>query len=158
MKSTLRFAALMSAGGGFLDSFSWVAHGHVFTNAQTGNIILFGVFAAKDDWQQALRHVPPMLAFFPDIFMAQWLRKRSFVDDPLRATAVSLGIEMAILTVVGLLSCAFPNMVAVFAIAFAAAMQNSGFEHGRQVVLHVRRDHREFGFSRRSLLRRHVFA
>ena len=36
---------------------------------------------------------------------------------------------MAILTVVGLLSCAFPDMVAVFAIAFAAAMQNSGFEH-----------------------------
>jgi uncharacterized membrane protein YoaK (UPF0700 family) len=128
VKSALRFAALLSAGGGFLDSFAWVAHGHVFANAQTGNVILFGVFAAQDDWRQALRHVPPMLAFFPGIFMAQWLRRRSFAGGPLRATAVSLGIEMAILTVVGLQSSAFPDMVVVFAIAFAAAMQNSGFK------------------------------
>ena len=55
MNSTLRFAALLSAGGGFLDSYAWVAHGHVFTNAQTGNIILFGVFAAQDEWRQALQ-------------------------------------------------------------------------------------------------------
>jgi uncharacterized membrane protein YoaK (UPF0700 family) len=43
VKSPLRFVALLCAGGGFLDSFTWVAHGHVFVNAQTGNIILFGV-------------------------------------------------------------------------------------------------------------------
>ena len=34
MNSKLRFAALLSAGGGFLDSYAWVAHGHVFTNAE----------------------------------------------------------------------------------------------------------------------------
>jgi uncharacterized membrane protein YoaK (UPF0700 family) len=65
VKSPLRFAALLCAGGSLLDSFTWVAHGHVFASAQTGNIILFGVFAAQDDWRQALRHVPPMLAFSP---------------------------------------------------------------------------------------------
>jgi uncharacterized membrane protein YoaK (UPF0700 family) len=129
VKSPLRFATLLCAGGGLLDSFTWVAHGHVFANAQTGNIILFGVFAAQDDWPQALRHIPPMLAFFPGVFVAQWLRKRSFADDPPRATAVCLGIEIAILTAVGCLSFAFPHIAVVFAIAFAAAMQNSGFDH-----------------------------
>jgi uncharacterized membrane protein YoaK (UPF0700 family) len=129
VKSPLRFAALLCAGDGLLDSLTWVAHGRVFVNAQTGNIILFGVFAAQDDWSQALRHVPPMLAFFPGVFAAQWLRKRSFADDPLRATPVILGIEIAILAVVGCLSFAFPHIAVVFAIAFAAAMQNSGFHH-----------------------------
>ncbi len=128
MKSPLRFAALLCAGGGFLDSFTWVAHGHVFANAQTGDIILFGVFAAQGDWRQALHHVPPMLAFFPGVFAAQWLRKRSFADDPRCATAICLGIEIAILTSVGCLSFAFPHIAVVFAIAFAAAMQYSGFD------------------------------
>jgi uncharacterized membrane protein YoaK (UPF0700 family) len=128
VNSKLRFAALLSAGGGFLDSYAWVAHGHVFTNAQTGNIVLFGVFAARDDWQQALRHVPPMVAFFPGIFMAQWLHKRRFADDQARAAAVSLCVEVAILTIVGVLSPTLPDTVAVFAIAFAATMQSSGFQ------------------------------
>jgi uncharacterized membrane protein YoaK (UPF0700 family) len=129
VKSPLRFAALLCAAGGFLDSFTWVAHGHVFVSAQTGNIILFGVFAAQDNWWQALRHVPPMLAFFPGVFAAQWLRKRRFADNPPRATAVCLGIEIAILTVVGFLSFAFLHIAVVFAIAFAVAMQNAGFDH-----------------------------
>jgi uncharacterized membrane protein YoaK (UPF0700 family) len=129
VNSPLRFAALLCAGGGFLDSFTWVAHGRVFVNAQTGNIILFGVFAAQDDWSQAFRHLPPMLAFFPGVVAAQWVRKRSFPDNPPRAMAVCLGIEIAILTVVGCVSFAFPHLAVVFAIAFAAAMQNSGFDH-----------------------------
>jgi len=128
VNSTLRFAALLSAGGGFLDSYAWVAHGHVFTNAQTGNIILFGVFAAQDEWRQALRHVPPMLAFFPGVFTAQWLHKRRFSDDQVRATAVSLCVEVVILTIVGVLSPALPDTVSVAAIAFAATMQSSGFQ------------------------------
>ena len=32
--------SLLSAAGGFIDAFAWLAYGHVFTNAQTGNIIL----------------------------------------------------------------------------------------------------------------------
>ena len=128
MNSTLRFAALLSAGGGFLDSYAWVAHGHVFTNAQTGNIILFVVFAAQGEWRQALRYVPPMLAFFPGVFTAQWLHKRRFSDDQVRATAVSLCVEVVILAIVGALSPALPDTVAIFAIAFAATMQSSGFQ------------------------------
>jgi uncharacterized membrane protein YoaK (UPF0700 family) len=132
VNSTLRFAALLSAGGGFLDSYAGVAHGHVFTNAQTGNIILFGVFAAQGEWRQALRYVPPMLAFFPGVFTAQWLHKRRFADDQVRATAVSLCVEVVILTVVGVLSPTLPDTVAVFAIAFAATMQSSGFQRVRK--------------------------
>ena len=128
MNSTLRFAALLSAGGGFLNSYAWVAHGHVFTNAQTGNIILFGVFAAQDEWRQALRHVPPMLAFFPGVFTAQWLHKRRFSDDQVRATGVRVCGEVVILTIVGVLSPALPDTVSVAAIAFAATMQSSGFQ------------------------------
>ncbi|MGD0103087.1 MAG: DUF1275 family protein [Rhodopila sp.] len=33
----LRVATLLSAAGGCLDAFTWLAHGGVFANAQTGN-------------------------------------------------------------------------------------------------------------------------
>ena len=66
--------------------------------------------------------------FFPGVFTAQWLHKRRFADDQVRATAVSLCAEVAILTVVGVLSPTLPDTVAVFAIAFAATMQSSSFQ------------------------------
>jgi uncharacterized membrane protein YoaK (UPF0700 family) len=69
-----------------------------------------------------------MLAFFPGVFTAQWLHKRRFSDDQVRATAVSLCVEVVILAIVGVLSPALPDTVAVFAIAFAATMQSSGFQ------------------------------
>ncbi len=35
--------AILAIVGGFLDSYSYLMRGHVFANAQTGNIVLFGV-------------------------------------------------------------------------------------------------------------------
>ena len=42
-----RVAAFLALSGGFQDAYSFLARGHVFANAQTGNIVLFGtkVFA-----------------------------------------------------------------------------------------------------------------
>ena len=45
--NTLPVATLLIAGGRFLDSYAWVAHGHMFTNAISGNVTRFGVFAAE---------------------------------------------------------------------------------------------------------------
>lgn len=128
MTSTLPVAVLLIAGGGFLDSYAWLAHGHVFTNAISGNIILFGVSAAGGHWPQALRHVPPTLAFFAGVFAAQWLCRQGSSWRVVQAPVVSLGIEMLVLAIVGLLPAGVPNMPVVVAIAFVAAMQNSSFE------------------------------
>jgi uncharacterized membrane protein YoaK (UPF0700 family) len=56
---TIRLAALLAIAGGFLDAFTYIAHGGVFANAQTGNVVLLGVFAARGDWLGAVRHVLP---------------------------------------------------------------------------------------------------
>ena len=128
MTSTLLVTALLIAGGGFLDSYAWVAHGHVFTNAISGNIVLFGVFAAAGQWSQALRHVPPTLAFFAGVFVAQWLARQNPSKGLLSAFLLSLCIEMAALAIVGFLPAHVPDMPIVVVIAFVAAMQNSSFE------------------------------
>ena len=103
MAGTLPVATLLIAGGGFLDSYAWLAHGHVFTNAISGNIILFGVFAAEGQWPQALRHVPPTLAFFAGVIAAQGLRQsqrsrpHGTGGGQSRAPVLSLCVEIAAL-------------------------------------------------------------
>src|ERR1700746_2262793 len=47
---TVRLAALLTIAGGFLDAFTYIAHGGGFANAQTGNVVLLGVYAASGDW------------------------------------------------------------------------------------------------------------
>lgn len=41
MSDTFLIAVLLAVVGGSLDAYSYVARGHVFANAQTGNIVLF---------------------------------------------------------------------------------------------------------------------
>lgn len=125
---TLPVATLLIAGGGFLDSYAWLEHGHVFTNAITGNIVLFGVSAAQGEWPQALRHVPPTLAFFAGVFAAQWLGRHGSSSGWLSAPVLSLGFEMAVLATLGVLLAGVPDMPVVVGIAFVAAMQNASFQ------------------------------
>ena len=52
--TTLRFALLITIACGFLDSYTYLARGHVFANAQTGNVIFFALGIADRHWGQAL--------------------------------------------------------------------------------------------------------
>jgi uncharacterized membrane protein YoaK (UPF0700 family) len=47
-----------------------VAHGGVFANTQSGNVVLLGVFGATGHWQDARHHVPPIAAFRLGLFIA----------------------------------------------------------------------------------------
>jgi uncharacterized membrane protein YoaK (UPF0700 family) len=41
--SVLTASALLSAGGGAMDAWVYLAHGHVFANSQSGNLVLMGI-------------------------------------------------------------------------------------------------------------------
>jgi uncharacterized membrane protein YoaK (UPF0700 family) len=119
----LRVAALLSIAGGFLDAFTWVGHGGVFANAQTGNVVLLGVFAATAQWHQAVRHVPPIIAFLLGVFTAQRLR----LALSKRSALFSLGCEVALLVLVAATPAWVPDLPIVLGVAFVAAMQSSSF-------------------------------
>ena len=44
MSESFFLTAILAIVGGFLDAYSYLMRGHVFANAQTGNIVLFGVY------------------------------------------------------------------------------------------------------------------
>ncbi|MFL9611270.1 YoaK family protein [Methylobacillus sp. Pita2] len=127
--NSLRVAALLTLSGGFLDAFTFVGHGQVFANAMTGNIVLMGIAVAAQDWAQALRHVPPLLAFIAGVFLANCLRLPRVREIIVSPALVCLALEIVMLGIGSQLPADFPDAWLVPGIALVAAMQNSSFTH-----------------------------
>ncbi|QNK82193.1 YoaK family protein [Nakamurella sp. PAMC28650] len=124
---SLIVAVLLSVIGGFLDAYTFVGHGGVFANAQTGNVVLFGVEAAARHWRAALLHVPPILAFLVGVALAESLARPAARRVLRRPTRVVLGAEILVLAAVALLPASVPDQVATTSVAFVAALQVSTF-------------------------------
>ena len=81
--TTLRFALLITLACGFLDAYTYLARGHVFANAQTGNVILFALGATGRNWGQALQHLWAILAFMVGVLLSSHI-KSGRLDNALR--------------------------------------------------------------------------
>ncbi|MBR4444588.1 MAG: DUF1275 domain-containing protein [Lachnospiraceae bacterium] len=56
-------AVLLALTGGYLDAYTYFVRGKVFANAQTGNIIKLGIFAAQGEFSRCMDFLFPILAF-----------------------------------------------------------------------------------------------
>jgi uncharacterized membrane protein YoaK (UPF0700 family) len=125
---TVRLGVLLGAVGGFLDAFTYVAHGGVFSNAQTGNVVLVGIFAARGDWARVLRQLLPLLAFVLGVFTAETMthpRVQVWVRRPMRAALIA---EIVVLAGVSFMPDGVGGFVVVLLVSYVAAVQNSTFD------------------------------
>ena len=53
--------------GGFLEAYTFLLHGGVFCNAQTGNLVLFVLRLCEGDFSSAVRYVWSLLAYITGI-------------------------------------------------------------------------------------------
>jgi uncharacterized membrane protein YoaK (UPF0700 family) len=121
-------AGMLLAGvGGFLDGYTFVGYHGVFATAQTGNIVLFGVDAQAGRWQEALLHIPPVVAFVLGVALAQQLAQPTVRKIVRRPTRWVLIAEIVVLAAVGAVPGQAPARVVPGAIAFVAALQVSTF-------------------------------
>ena len=122
----LRIACLFAAVGGYLDAYSYLAHGHVFANAQTGNVVFLAIDASGGLWWDAACHLPPIAAFACGVAVAKRLgvrtRKQTF-----HATLLCQACEAAILAGLAALASRLPGAWVVSIISFVAALQNTSF-------------------------------
>lgn len=121
-------AGMLLAGvGGFLDAYTFVGYNGVFATAQTGNIVLLGVDAQAGHWQEALLHIPPIVAFMLGVALAQMLAQPTVRRIVRRPTRWVLIAEIVVLAAVGAVPGQIPSRVVPGAIAFVAAVQVSTF-------------------------------
>ncbi len=122
----LLVACLFTVVGGYLDAYSYLAHGNVFANAQTGNVILLAVKASDGRWAQAARHLPPIAAFALGVAAAHLIGVRTEKRED-RATLFCQGFEIVILAGLAGSASRLPDAWVVPVISFVAALQNTSF-------------------------------
>jgi uncharacterized membrane protein YoaK (UPF0700 family) len=124
---TLPVAALLILAAGQLDAYTYVAHGGVFANAMTGNIVIMTVRFTDGDWHRAIPFIGPLVAYVLGVMMAACLKRpplRRFFPHPAES---SLALEIAFLVLVAFLPDVVPDMLIVSGIAFVAALQATAF-------------------------------
>ncbi len=60
---SIELAIFLAMSGGLMDAYSYLLRDQVFANAQTGNILLFGVYASSGQWDHCLHYAFPILFF-----------------------------------------------------------------------------------------------
>ena len=103
-------SVFLALSGGFQDAYTYFTRDGVFSNAQTGNVVLMSQHFMMGEWSEGLRYLFPLLAF------ARKLHWRQSV----------LLCEMAILVFVGFLPENL-NMAATVLVSFSCAMQVQTF-------------------------------
>src|SRR5699024_10544985 len=76
ISESIQLGIILALSGGFMDAYSYVCRGQVFANAQTGNMLLFGVHLSEGRYQAAIQHGIPVLAFTLGIALADIVRYR----------------------------------------------------------------------------------
>lgn len=119
--------AVLACVGGFLDAYTYLCRGGVFANAQTGNIVLFGLHLAEGRWAQALFCLVPIAAFFLGVYVTEALKSRSRPTGRLHWRQRAVAVEFAVLAVVSLLPAPGWNSLANVLVSFLCAMQVESF-------------------------------
>lgn len=124
MSESIRLGALLALSGGLMDAYSYLERDHVFANAQTGNILLFGVNLSQGNFSSALRYFLPVLAFELGVMLAELVHARKSRLLHWRQWAVLA--EALILTIVAFLPQSV-NLLANSLTSFACGIQVDSF-------------------------------
>ena len=130
MSDALRTMVFLTLSGGFQDGYTYMGRGQVFANAQTGNVILFGVHLCNGEWASALRYLTPVVAFGAGVYFSAWLRHRFGNGQRLHWRQLVLVIEILLLFAVGFIPASL-NIAANVLVSFVCAMQVQAFRKVR---------------------------
>ena len=126
MSESRRLAVILAVSGGLMDAYTYLLRGKVFANAQTGNILLFGVNLSEGSFQEAFRYFFPVLAFALGIVTAELIRHFLLEKKSVHWRQWAVLAECVILFFVGLmpLTC---NGLANAMVSFACGIQVESF-------------------------------
>lgn len=122
---SFRIGILLAFTGGFMDAYSYICRDGVFANAQTGNIILFGINVSEGNLDIALRYLFPIVAFISGIILTNAI-KFKFKKNFIHWKQIAILIEALTLGAVAFM----PQNLNLFAnsiTSFACAIQVESF-------------------------------
>ena len=118
---------LLILAAGWFGGYTFIQRGGVFCNAQTANIVLFGMALGQRDWSKAGYLLIPITAYFAGAFVSEYLGKTVKRLHFLRWDTILIGIEVIVVVVLGLLPARVPDQVCQVALNFICSMQFNTF-------------------------------
>lgn len=127
---SIELGILLALVGGFMDAYSYIGRDHVFSNAQTGNILLTAVHLSQGDFPVAARYLLSVLAFAAGIMLSDFIHAR-FVSR-LHWRQAALLFEVVVMAVVAFIPAAY-NVGANCLLSLACGTQVETFRkiHGK---------------------------
>lgn len=126
MSETIRLGMILAMSGGFMDAYSYIYRDHVFANAQTGNMLLFGVNFSEGNYAGAFYYFCPVMAFTIGIIISDIVRYKLNTRWRLHWRQIAVFIEAAILLVVAFIPQKY-NLPANSMISLACGIQVESF-------------------------------
>ena len=68
---SLILSGLLALSGGFQDAYTYNVRDEVFSNAQTGNVVLMSQHIMSGDWSIALKYLLPIIAFAMGVLVSE---------------------------------------------------------------------------------------
>lgn len=118
----------LAMAGGFLDTYTFVGRGGAFANTQTGNLVLLGVDVYKGNWNTALIHILPIVAFIIGVICAETIKTNTSILSISKSEHAVLVFEIVILLIIGFLPHSIPNNIVNITISFVTSLQYCAFK------------------------------
>lgn len=124
-------SVFLAMSGGFQDAYTYFTRDEVFSNAQTGNVVLMSQNFMTGQWGEGLRYLFPVLAFAIGVVAAERIQSTFKYAKKLHWRQMILLIEILILFAVGFMPGEL-DMLATVLVSFSCAMQVQAFRkvHG----------------------------
>ena len=126
MSEAFRNSAFLALSGGFQDAYTYNVRNEVFSNAQTGNVVLMSQHLMAGEWMSGLRYLLPLISFALGVWVAEKIQGKYRYARKLHWRQGVLLAEIVLLFIVGFVPREL-DMLATILVSFACAMQVSGF-------------------------------
>lgn len=124
---TLYIGLCLAFVGGFLDAYTYLLRGGVFANAQTGNLVLFGIHLADGSFPGCFLYLVPVAAFLLGVLITELFKRKFSKKKFIEWQHMVVMIEIALLLLIGFLPRTVPDAIINIAVSFVCSMQFNSF-------------------------------
>lgn len=123
---TFVLSAILAMSGGFQDAYTYNVRKEVFSNAQTGNIVLMSQHIMMGELMKGLSYLFPVVAFALGVLVAERIGHRYKDAKRIHWRQIIVTIEIVILLAVGFIPERY-DMIATMLVSFSCSMQVQAF-------------------------------
>ena len=123
---TFLLSSVLAFSGGFQDAYTYNVRDKVFSNAQTGNVVLMSQHIMQGDFAAGIRYLFPVLAFAAGVLLAEQVEHRYKNSRKVHWRQIIVIMEIVMLLAVGFIPATY-NMAATVIVSLACSMQVQTF-------------------------------